>query len=88
MWERQEASTQMPGATLGGGSLLSELDALLPESELDELEEELEIPYFVICTSPLSYTFVTVIVSPSVVVVTVFGTPSKFRGWPYTTSPL
>jgi len=67
----------MPGAVLGGGSLL-------PEPELEELDEleELELPYVVICTSPLSY------VLPSLPLVTVFGTLSKFRGWPYTTSPL
>jgi hypothetical protein len=64
----------MPGATLGGVSLL-------PESELDELEpelDELEPPYVVICTSPLSYVFVTVIVLPSVPAVMVFGTLLKF----------
>jgi hypothetical protein len=73
----------MPGAVLGGGSLL-------PEPELEELDEleELELPYVVICTSPLSYVFVTVVVLPSLPLVTVFGTLSKFRGWPYTTSPL
>ena len=57
-----------------------------PESEvLDELEvlevldvsELPELPDLVICTSPLSYVFITVVELPSVVTITVLGTPLK-----------
>jgi len=63
-----------------------------PESELllDALEvsELPEPPYVVVCTSPLSYVLVTVVVEPSDAADTLLGTSLKLLGLPYASSPL